>query len=58
MQKGGTDMKKTYEKLQIEVIAFDKKDVITASGISDNDNTYKSLKRMMTTNDFESFFTK
>lgn len=51
-------MKKTYEKLQIEVIAFDKKDVITASGISDNDNTYKSLKRMMTTNDFESFFTK
>ena len=35
-------MKKIYESLQIEVVAFDKKDVITASG-SDHDNGYKSI---------------
>lgn len=35
-------MKKIYESLQIEVVAFDKKDVITASG-SEHDNVYKSI---------------
>lgn len=35
-------MKKIYESLQIEVVAFDKKDVITASG-SEHDNGFKSI---------------
>lgn len=49
-------MKKTYENLQIEVIAFEKKDVITASGV--HENSYQSLKRMVRMDDFESFLTK
>ncbi len=52
-------MKKTYENLQIEVIAFNKKDVITASSLtSDHDNTYTSKRSMMSIEDFESFLTK
>lgn len=46
-------MKKTYENLQMEVIVFDKKDIVTAS--AEHDNLFQNISVF---SDFESFFLK
>lgn len=45
-------MKKVYENLVIEVIIFEKKDVITASSVTDNDNAYTAVYSLRSFNDF------
>lgn len=45
-------MKRVYEPLQIDVIAFDKKDVISASSKADGDNTYGNVFSFMSISDF------
>lgn len=46
-------MKKPYEKLEIDVVVFEKKDVITASGVlfKAHDNAYIDYSQL-----FNSFF--
>lgn len=47
-------MKKTYEKAEIEIIVFEKKDVLTASAgdPTDNDNAYVDFSSLFSFNDF------
>lgn len=48
-------MKSRYERLEIEVIAFEKKDVITASAMvveKDNDNGYAKISTFSSFGDF------
>lgn len=49
-------MKKPYKNLVIEVVAFEKKDVITASG--EVDNAHVADSDIMTTEQLLAFFKK
>ena len=47
-------MKKSYEKAQIEIFMFEKKDVLPASAgsTSDHDNAYVDFSSLFSFNDF------